>query len=85
MPDGDLVERMESWSRERLDAELKMDGQRLVEPAPVWKDAVCCCANGGRPYELNGVLVTSWNAGCRVHRPPILFSRREAQAEDETR
>ena len=29
----------------------------------------CCCANGGKPYLLDGVLVVSRNAGCRVHHP----------------
>ena len=30
----------------------------------------CCCENGGKPFLLDGVWVTSRNAGCIVHTPP---------------
>jgi len=28
---------------------------------------VCACKNGGEPYELNGIMVTSRDPACRVH------------------
>jgi hypothetical protein len=55
------------WSPARLEAELELDGQHLIE-APAPSSASCCCQNGGEPYELvPGLWVTSRNAGCRVH------------------
>jgi hypothetical protein len=59
-----------SWSLQRLDAELALDGGSIVRVDPdAQKPADCCCENKGRPFLLAGVLVTSWNVGCHVHRP----------------
>ena len=36
---------------------------------------ICCCENGGEPFEMGGVTVVARNAGCRVHRPePKLYA-----------
>jgi hypothetical protein len=62
------------WSRPRLEAELEMDGQRLVSdddlphllevtpPTPCLAD--CICRNGHKPDE-EGLIYTS--PSCEVH------------------
>lgn len=46
----------------------------------------CCCANGGKPYSLDGVLVISRNAGCKVHQPaPPIYEVAEEPAESWAR
>ena len=45
----------------------------------------CCCQNGGAPFLLDSVWVTSRNAGCQVHAPasrlyaPIGMRRRASR------
>ena len=66
------MDNAENWSVERLDAELTLEGKRLIPPAVSSPEhLVCCCENGGRPFLLDGVLVTCWNVGCKVHKPLI--------------
>jgi len=44
---------------------------------------VCCCENGGKPWLLDGVLVTSHNCGCRLHATtPERWARRDALTPD---
>ena len=45
--------------------------RRLAEHRASLARGVCCCENGGEPFELGGVMVVMRNAGCRVHRPKI--------------
>jgi hypothetical protein len=66
------MENIENWSVERLEAELALEGKRLIRTtAGSSERPVCCCENGGRPFLLDGVLVTCWNVGCKVHKPLI--------------
>jgi hypothetical protein len=66
------MENAENWSVERLEAELAFDGRKLIRPiANPMDQPVCCCENGGKPFLLDGALVTCWNVGCKVHRPLI--------------
>jgi hypothetical protein len=66
------MENIENWSVERLEAEAALEGKRLIRPAASSPEQhACCCENGGRPFILDGALVTCWNVGCRVHRPLI--------------
>jgi hypothetical protein len=66
------MENIENWSVERLEAALALEGKRLIPPAVSSPEQpVCCCENGGRPFLLDGVLVTCWNVGCKVHKPLI--------------
>jgi hypothetical protein len=66
------MDNAENWSVERLKAELAFDGRKLIRPiANPTDQPVCCCENGGRPFQLNGEMVTCWNVGCKVHKPLI--------------
>ncbi len=65
--------------------ELAVEGAGWREseqpPAPSTFDAKpkCRCPNGGKPFELEGQMVTAKNAGCRVHARliPILACERK--------
>ena len=66
------MENIENWSVERLEAELALEGKRLIRPAVSSPEQpACCCENGGRPFLLDGVLVSCWNVGCKVHKPLV--------------
>ena len=59
-----------SWSLERIDAELALNGGSILRVDPdAPKPADCCCENKGQPFLLDGVLVTTRNVGCHVHKP----------------
>ena len=45
--------------------------RRLAETRAAQARGVCCCENGGEPFEMAGVMVKTRNAGCRVHRPNV--------------
>jgi hypothetical protein len=47
------------WNEECREAEAERRGP----------PAFCCCDHGGQPFLLNGELVVTRNAGCRVHAP----------------
>lgn len=53
---------------DRLEEESDHE-QNIVPFHEVFKPEprVCCCTNGGKPYLLNGRMVVSKNAGCKIH------------------
>jgi hypothetical protein len=51
---------------------LDRDGYEEAQEKPKWSpEPKCSCRNEGKPYLLDGNLVTSLDPACRVH-PTIL-------------
>jgi hypothetical protein len=47
---------------------LDRDDREEVEPKPKWSpEPKCSCSHEGKPYLLDGVMVTSRDPSCRVH------------------
>ena len=53
-----------------------------VEPEPIAvKKANCSCSNEGKPYLLQGMMVTSRDPACRVHNTTLSVMTQPLSAE----
>lgn len=56
--------------------------QEFQSNNPLWSPKpICACSGGGKPYDLNGVMVISRDPACRVHITTLSFSSEAVSAE----
>jgi hypothetical protein len=51
---------------------IENEDEEELETTAKWSpEAKCSCRNGGEPYDLQGIMVTSLDPNCRVHKKTI--------------
>jgi hypothetical protein len=51
---------------------IENEDDDIVETTAKWSpEAKCSCHNNGEPYDLQGIMVTSLDPNCRVHKKTL--------------